>query len=496
MTAVDDFLLREVRLVPLAALTPPADVAAVDVRVQAGRIIEVGPSLARPDGCAELSADGAWLLPGLWDAHVHLQQWLLARQRLDLGPAGSVAEALDLVTRHLRDRPSAAVIGWGHRPATWAEQPTTAALDVVAGDREVVLIGGDGHHAWLSTAAQRRFALPPVRETVTEGDWFRLYPRLAELGVDDTSPAAYRDAMAAAAALGVVGVVDLEFLTGPGEWAERRESGADLLAVRVGTYPETLDDYLALGLRTGDVLPGCDSGVTMGPLKIISDGSLNTRTAWCCEPYADGDRLDNPSGAPNYTLGELDALAARAAANGLELATHAIGDAAVAVALDVHERHRPGGSIEHAQLIRRPQATRMAVLGLRASVQPAHLIDDRDVTEQCWPDRAGRSFALRWLADAGVRLTLGSDAPVAALDPWLAVAAAQRRTGDERPAWHPEQALTRREALAASVDGVTVDVGAPADLVLMADDPLAEECVRPEVLATWRAGRLIHGYLA
>jgi predicted amidohydrolase YtcJ len=97
------------------------------------------------------------------------------------------------------------------------------------------------------------------------------------------------------------------------------------------------------------------------------------------------------------------------------------------------------------------------------------------VTEELWPDRAGRCFAFRWMIDDGVELALGSDAPVSPLDPWLAIAAAVHRSADERPPWHAEQALTPREALAASVDGRgSVHAGMPADLVLLDADPLAE----------------------
>ena len=92
----------------------------------------------------------------------------------------------------------------------------------------------------------------------------------------------------------------------------------------------------------------------------------------------------------------------------------------------------------------------MAALGVRASVQPAHLLDDRDVTERLWPGRSERCFPLRWMLDEGVDVVLGSDAPVSPLDPWLAVAAAVHRSGDEREPWHPEQSITVREALAAS----------------------------------------------
>jgi predicted amidohydrolase YtcJ len=247
------------------------------------------------------------------------------------------------------------------------------------------------------------------------------------------------------------------------------------------------------------VLPGCDERITMGPLKVISDGSLNTRTAWCCEPYADGTGL----GAPNQTTEELHELLTRAAAHHLEVATHAIGDAAVREALDVYAATGARGSVEHAQLIRRADVRRLADLGIRASVQPAHLLDDRDATEKVWADRADRCFALRWMLDDGVTLAMGSDAPVSPLDPWLAMAAAVHRSADEREPWHAEQALTPREALAASVDGQgTVAPGSRGDLVLLDADPLApaedsaaqaDRLRDMQVHATWVAGRLVHG---
>jgi predicted amidohydrolase YtcJ len=99
------------------------------------------------------------------------------------------------------------------------------------------------------------------------------------------------------------------------------------------------------------------------------------------------------------------------------VALHAIGDAAVATALTAFERSAARGGIEHAQLIQRADIPRLAALGLRASVQPAHLWDDRDVAAVCWPDRADRCFPFRSLVQAGVTLALGSDAPVAPLDP-------------------------------------------------------------------------------
>jgi predicted amidohydrolase YtcJ len=213
----------------------------------------------------------------------------------------------------------------------------------------------------------------------------------------------------------------------------------------------------------------------MGPLKIISDGSLNTRTAYCCEPYVDARDGDRRAGLQNYDSAELTTLLERAGANGLEVAVHAIGDAAVQVALAAFDATGARGGIEHAQLIRREDIRWMAALGLRASVQPAHLLDDRDVTAVCWADRADRCFPFASLAAAGVELALGSDAPVAALDPWLAMAAAVHRSADDREPWNPGEALTSSQALAASTDAQrTLAVGSRGDVVLLDDDPLRE----------------------
>ena len=144
----------------------------------------------------------------------------------------------------------------------------------------------------------------------------------------------------------------------------------------------------------------------------------------------------------------------------------------------------------------------MAELGLRASVQPAHLLDDRDLTERIWPGRGDRCFAFRWMLDDGVELALGSDAPVSPLDPWLAIAAAVHRSADGRDPWHAEQSLTPAEALAASVDGQpTVGVGSRGDLVLLDQDPLAVAGTTAETAAALRdmpvaltvvAGRVVH----
>ncbi|GAA1908009.1 amidohydrolase family protein [Nocardioides lentus] len=475
-------LLRDVRLVPVAArrlgvVVPPVGVPTdpVDVLVRDGVVVEVGPGL-RPGVLApSIDADGRWLIPGLWDHHVHLGQWTVTSARLDLSGATSAEHAVRLVAERIAEGPEGAIVGWGHRSAQWPDEPLVPLLDAVAPHTPVILISGDAHHAWMNTTALMWLALPVREAVVREAEWFAAYGRLMTMfGDDSTSPAAYRRTMEHAAAQGVVGLVDFEFGGGFADWTDRYDGGADLLHVRAATYADGLEDAIGGGLRTGDPLPGCDDMVTMGPLKIISDGSLNTRTAWCCAPYADAHRLEYPAGQPNLDYGELRTLLARAHDHQLEVATHAIGDAAVEAALRAYAETGATGAIEHAQLVARADVRRMAELGLRASVQPAHLLDDRDLTDRVWPDRSEGCFAWRWFAEDGVDLRFGSDAPVAPLDPWLAMAAAVHRSADSRPAWHPEHTLTPAEALAASVDGLgTVGPGHPADLVLLDADPLA-----------------------
>jgi len=155
-------------------------------------------------------------------------------------------------------------------------------------------------------------------------------------------------------------------------------------------------------------------------------------------------------------------------------------------------------------LVEAADLPRFAALGVRASIQPEHAMDDRDVADHYWSGRTDRAFPYRSLLDAGAELELGSDAPVAPLDPWVAIAAAVTRSRDGLPPWHPEQSLPIEAALRASwgraggrpVSGLVV--GAAADLVVTDADPLTatgavlrEMPVHATMLAgewTWQSG--------
>jgi predicted amidohydrolase YtcJ len=290
----------------------------------------------------------------------------------------------------------------------------------------------------------------------------------------------------------VVGVVDLEMRWNVGDWTRRVSRGITELRVDTGVYRDHLDRALSEGLRTGAELDGGDGLLRMGPLKVLIDGSLNTRTAYCEHPYGDGAGR----GVLTVEPAELDALLARAAAGGIRSTVHAIGDAAATIALDALARVG-GGRIEHAQLVAEADLPRFARLGVTASVQPAHALDDREVAERYWPGRTGRAFALRSLLDSGATVVLGSDAPVAPLDPWTAIAAAVSRAKPGEEPWHPEQRVSAEEALIASTRTrrLVPRAGDAADVVVVERDPVsadADALRTMPVAATFLGGRLTH----
>ncbi|MFT3860300.1 amidohydrolase [Micropruina sp.] len=494
-------LLRRVRRVDLdgsGGTAPPVDLLIID-----GAITEIGPELSRPSGVDEVDGEARWAVPGLWDAHVHVAQWVRTERMLPLGTARRAEDVLAAVAGAVGKQPSGrTLLGFGYRPAGWPRATTVAELDAVSRGRPVVLVSGDAHTGWVNSAAFDLLAAPRRTGPVSENEWFDLLRRLDELPGAAPEPSDFVAPLARLAALGVTGLVDFEFENSFVDWPQRFAAGADSVRVRASTYPHQLDQVIERGLRTGDALDGCAGMVTMGPLKIISDGSLGSRTAWTTEPYADRPAGPEPCcGQANYSPGELRELLQRATGAGLQVALHAIGDRANTVAIDAFEATGACGSIEHAQLIAAHDVRRLGRLGLRASVQPAHLIDDRDLTDRLWGERAASAFPLRTMVAEGVDVRFGSDAPVAALDPWLAIATAVHRSGDERPGWHPEQSLNPREALAASVDSRRLVPGSVGDVVLLDRDPLAEGDNPADTAAALRtmraaltvcAGRITH----
>jgi hypothetical protein len=513
-------LLRGVRRIGTAG--SPCDVLVLEGRIAsitpAGARPAVGPGTAAPAVSAApsvsavdevIDADGAWIGPGLWDHHTHFEQWSLVRRRVDVASAASAAAVADVLAGVIRTGVGddvlvgGALIGYGFRDGMWPDAAHRDLLDQLsrpdgpAPGLPIVVVSGDLHAVWCNGAALARYA-PANADHPTgvlrEQAAFDVNTAISTVP-DDVLDGYVEAAVDGAAARGLVGVVDLEMRFGLDRWTHRVHQGIDGLRVRSGAYPTDLDAVIARGLRTGDAAPGTHGLVRMGPFKVITDGSLNTRTAAVDDAY-DGLHGDAAHGVLALPTDEVVAMVRRAVDAGLVPAVHAIGDRANSIALDVFEQVGARGSIEHAQLLRDADVERFARLGVDASVQPEHAMDDRDVADRYWAGRTERAFPFRALVEAGARLRLGSDAPVAPLDPWVSMSAAVGRGRDGRAPWHPEQRIDPLTAWCASTDGrASIAVGDVADLVLVERDPLAasaEELRGMRVLGTAIEGRWTH----
>lgn len=284
------------------------------------------------------------------------------------------------------------------------------------------------------------------------------------------------------------------------DWDGSFTHGIRGLRVEAGVYPERLEDAIEAGWKTGVELPGSDGLSHVGTMKMISDGSLNTRSAFCSMPYS--DIFPDFYGTLSYAPDQIETYFHVATCHGFAIACHAIGDEANTIVPNAAASTHAHGSIEHAQMLKPADIPRFAKLGLTASIQPQHAMDDRDVITRFWANPGGIPYAFKALHDAGVRLRMGSDAPVAPLDPWMAISAAVFGTeSSDREPFQPEQCLDARTALAAStaVGRDRPEPGDPADLVLLDRDPYAvstpEEMRAMPVAATMLAGRWTYSSL-
>ena len=443
----------------------------VDILIEGDTISRIVPSGQLPASAEheELALDGRVITGGFWDEHVHMGLWSEYRKRVSLESAESARDAAEIMAAGASvNAGSGLLVGAGFRDGLWPDEKTAELLDGYSGERPWLLWSIDVHSCWMNSAAATLLGVDHALPSgvLRERDAFGLAEKLADVD------GAVRDewvseAIAEATARGVVGIVDFDFDDNHANWSRRRAGRTDWeVRVEAAVYPDYFDQAIARGDRTGaEIAPG----VRVGPLKVITDGSLNTRTAYCCEPYRGIPGVEY--GAMNYPTDELDGLMRRAQQTGFAPAFHAIGDEANRIVLDLFESVGITGRIEHAQLLRAVDFSRFAALGVTASVQPQHAVDDREVADHYWSDRTERVIALRSLLDAGARVVFGSDAPVSSLDPLAQIAAAVTRTDDDRDAWVASQRVSVHEAFAASSRS-SVAPGQPADLVALGADPV------------------------
>lgn len=462
-----------------------------DIDIVDGVIERVSPAGSTPSVGEREDLEGATVIPGLWDEHTHLGQWARHRTRPSVLEAASANEAAAIAGAAARAHAAHSgtagdpLVLVGMRDGLWPALPTRAQLDAATGAVPTLVVSSDVHCSWPNTAMLERLGLTLDGALLREDPAFDALQAIEGMLDTDALDRLVVDALAAAAERGVVGVVDLEFDDAVGAWM--RPGRVTPVHVEVGVYQQDLELAAQRGLRTGEPISG---GARMGRLKVITDGSLGTRTAWTAHPYP-GATGSQGSGVRNVDDADLDRLLARAGELGLAAAVHAIGDAAVTAAVDAFERaaragrRTDGDRIEHAQLVSEADLPRIAALALTASVQPEHALDDRELTESLWADRTGNAFRIGSLLEAGVSVVLGSDAPVTPLDPWRAIATAVTRTRGMEDPWQPEEAITIPQAIAAS-SRTRIAAGEPADLVVL-DAPLPSDNDPHRVAAALRS---------
>jgi predicted amidohydrolase YtcJ len=520
----------------------PAQPRAEAVAMRDGRIAVVGTTaeVRRAVPAAEaIDARGGLIVPGFIDAHLHLLAGGFRLTSVQLRGVTSRDAFVSTLRAFAASRPPGTWItggDWDHE--TWGgELPSRAWIDEATTDHPVWLTRLDSHMALANTPALRLAGLSAETPDVAGGAIVRDAAgaptgllkdnamRLVERVVPPPSPAEEDAALAAAmdyvSAQGVTSVHHMGSLPPGGTWHEldvfRRARDRGALRVRIhSTVPLDTWPRLAATIASGD-FGGADGRgdewLRIGSLKSFVDGSLGARTAAFHEPYADrpdcGLLVNEPA--------RLRAWMIDADAAGLQLTTHAIGDRANTLLLDLlaDVAAANGGRdrrfrVEHAQHLRDADVPRFAALGAVVSMQPYHAIDDGRWAERAiGPARARLSYAWRTLAGTGARLAFGSDWFVAPATPLEGLdAAVNRRTLDGRHpgGWIPDQRIDLDTALHAYTTGAAYAVfeeglkgrlapGCLADAVVIDRDLFAHpagEIGRAAIAATIVGGTVVY----
>jgi predicted amidohydrolase YtcJ len=413
-----------------------------------------------------------------------------------------------------------------------------AWLDAEVPDRPVVVRASDYHTVWVNTEALRRVgytadtAQPHDGEIVRDesgepigtlrewGAWRPVYdlmpPVTREQGLD-----ALAIASSAFTSAGLAWVQDA--------WVEERDVNAWLAADDAGVLafradlglwcdPGTWRDQLGGFERTRARVSAETRGrLTATTVKFFADGVIESGTGALLEPYCD---CPHSRGLPNWDPAELAHAVAAVDALGFSPHIHAIGDAAVRMALDAVENamtvngprdRRP--TIAHTQLVADADLGRFASLGVIANFEPYWAKFDSCQSELTAPrlgaERTDRQYMMRTILESGAPVSFGSDWPVSTHVPLagIQVAVTRQQPGEGHSApWVPDERLSVEQALAAYTSGVAFQAGdvrggvlrpgARADVVLLARDPrrvppLEIEAI--EVLGTWCDGHRVHG---
>jgi len=475
----------------------------------AGADAHIGP------GTRVIDLDGAVAVPGFIDGHGHFLSLGRASLRLDLKNVTSWEAVVGMVTDAAKAAgPGRRIEGRGWHQEKWAAlpdrsvegMPTHHGLTDAAPENPVILTHESGHACIVNALAMEEAGLTaetadPVGGRIVRDPSDRPTGLLREKAMDLVRRRSIEDPetlrrIAALAARECVSKGLTSFQDAASTFEEidflQSEAEAGTLGIRLWAMidGEEEAETLAERLPAYRIEEAGDGFLTVRAVKMFMDGALGSHGAWLLEPYAD---MPGSTGLCLSTPGAMDRTAALCAKHGFQLCTHAIGDRANREVLDLYERHLrplPDGAarrwrIEHAQHLHPDDVPRFAALGILASMQPIHCVSDGPwVPLRIGEERAARgAYLWRTLLDAGVHVSSGTDTPVEDPDPIANFHAAVTRALSDGSRFHPEQCMTRMEALrAATIDAAyaafeedrkgSLEAGKVADITVLSRDLL------------------------
>ena len=447
---------------------------ATAVSVKDGRVVAVGTQeellKSVGDKTEKVDLGGAFLYPGFTDAHSHLYGIGEREQTLDLDEITSVAELVKVVAEAAKAKPAGQpLIGRGWIETHWPEArfPNRQDIDAVTGDRPTVLERADGHALLANTAALKAVGLDGKPKSQPSGGRI-------EVGKDGLPTGMLIDnAMEPMAALAVKPTdaqVRETFTKGIAREIGLGWTGVHSMSVAGAHVPilNAMDEAGEMKLRVYNAVDGGDFDkvtfgtskdglVTTKAIKLYMDGALGSRGALLSAPYSDHADIKGLQVADETTT---LAVMKKAAMAGIQVCMHAIGDEGNRLVLNWMEKAFAATGdpkadrrwrIEHSQILHVEDIPRFHALGIIPSMQPSHAIGDLYFAPaRLGEERLAGAYAWRALIDAGSIIAGGSDAPVEQGDPRIEFYAAVARKdlkGNSAPDWHPEQAVTRVEAL-------------------------------------------------